>query len=155
MRCPRWPPDCRPPRRGNQLALFGITTHCDTISGWVDYYSGMMGGYSATLRVYAGSRWHADEICIRILKQEWYLFAVMCGTNRFILSYGISTTKFGFDPMPLFAAAAARAVSLPRILVTDGLLAFIPAAKKVFYRSAGQRFVPVSYTHLRAHETDS
>ena len=29
----------------------------------------------------------------------------------------------------------------PRILVTDGLLAFIPAAKKIFCRSAGPRFV--------------
>ena len=37
----------------------------------------MMGRYSATLRVYAGFRWHADEICIRILKQERYLFAVV------------------------------------------------------------------------------
>ena len=109
----------------------------------------MMDGYSATLRVYAGFRWHADEVCIRILKQERYLFAVMCGTSRFILSYVISPAKFGFDPMPLFAAAAARAVSLPRILVTDGLLAFIPAAKKVFYRSAGPRFVHVREIHLR------
>ena len=115
----------------------------------MDHYSGMMmGRYSATLRVYSGFLWHADEICIRILKQEWYLFAVMCGTSRFILSYVASPAKFGFDPVCLFAAAAAREVSLPRILVTDGLLAFIPAAKKAFYRSAGPRFVHVREIHL-------
>ena len=85
----------------------------------------MMGRYSATLRVYAGFRWHADEVCIRILRQERYLFAVMCGTSRFIISYGISPAKFGFDPVHLFAEAAARAVSLPRILVTDGPPAFL------------------------------
>ena len=73
----------------------------------------------------------------------------MCGTSRFILSYVISPAKFGFDPVHLFAEAAARAVSLPRILVTDGLLAFIPAAKKVFYRSAGPRFVHVREIHLQ------
>ena len=66
---------------------------------------------------------------------------------RFILSYVISPAKSGFDPVHLFAAAAARAVSLPRILVTDGLPAFIPAAK-IFYRSAGPRFVHVREIHL-------
>ena len=60
----------------------------------------------------------------------------------------VSPAKFGFDPMLLFAAAAARAVSLPRILVTDGLLAFIPAAKKTFYRSAGPLFVHAREIHL-------
>ena len=66
---------------------------------------------------------------------------------RFILSYVISPAKSGLDPVHLFAAAAARAVSLPRILVTDGLPAFIPAAK-IFYRSAGPRFVHVREIHL-------
>ena len=109
----------------------------------------MMGRYPATLHVYAGFRWHADEICIRILKQERYLFAVMCRTSRFILSYVISPAISGFDPMPLFAEAAARAVSLPRILVTDGLPAFIPAAKKASCRSAAPRFAHVRGIHLR------
>ena len=71
----------------------------------------------------------------------------MCGTGRFILSYVISPAKFGFDPMPLFAAAAARAVSLPRILVTNGLPALVPAAKNAFYRSAGPQFVHVREIH--------
>ena len=107
----------------------------------------MMGRYPATLHVYAGFRWHADEICIRILEQERYLSAVMCGTGRFILSYVISPAISGFDPMPLFAEAAARAVSLPRILVTNGLPALVPAAKKAFYRSAGPQFVHVREIH--------
>ena len=84
-----------------------------------------------------------------IKKQERYLTAVMCGASRFILSYEISDTKLGFDPTHLFAAAAARAAALPRILVTDGLPAFIPAAKKIFYRRAGPRFVHVREIHLK------
>ena len=138
-----------PVQARNHLALMGVTVHCDTVSGWVDHYSGMMGRYAATLRVPAGFRWHADEVCIRILGRERYLFAVMCGASRFILSYGISPTKFGFDPVKLFAAAAARAARLPRILVTDGLPAFVPAAKKIFYRSAGPRFVHAREIHIR------
>ena len=138
-----------PAQARDQLALLGITVHCSTISGWAGHYSGMMERYAAALRVHAGFRWHVDEVCIRILGRERYLFAVMCGASRFVLSYEISPTKLGFDPAGLFAAAAARAAALPRILVTDGLPAFIPAAKKTFYRSAGPRFVHVREIHIR------
>ena len=138
-----------PVQARNQLALLGVTVHGDTVSGWVDHYSGVMGRYSAALRVPAGFRWHADEVCIRIRGQARYLFAVMCGTSRFVLSYEISPAKLGFDPLGLFAAAAARAAELPRILVTDGLSAFVPAAKKTFYRSAGPRFVHVREIHIQ------
>ena len=41
------------------------------------------------------------------------------------------------------------AARLPRILVTDGLPAFVPAAKKIFYRSAGPRFVHAREIHIR------
>ena len=138
-----------PARARDQLALLGITVHCGTISGWVGHYSGMTGRYAAAPRVPAGFRWHVDGVCVRVLGRERYPFAVMRGASRFALSYEMSPTKLGFDPAGLFAAAAARAAALPRILVTDGLLAFVPAAKKTFYRSAGPRFVHVRGMHIR------
>ncbi len=138
-----------PARARNRPALLGVTVHCDTVSKWACHYSDMMGQYSAALRVPAGFRRHVDEACIRIPGRERYLFAVMCGAGRFILSYRISPTKLGFDPAGLFAAAAARAAALPRILVTDGLPAFVPAARKTFYRNAGPRFVHVREIHIR------
>ena len=89
-----------------QLDLESIIIDVSTVHQWADCYSSMIGKYADTLRVYAGYRWHVDEIFFKILKKERYLFAVMDGASRFILSYEISACKKGFKSTGLFAAAA-------------------------------------------------
>ena len=120
-----------------QFKLDGITIHKDTISKWSDHYSGIIGWYSAALRVDAGHRRHADEMLFGVRGATRYLFAVMNGASRFILSYEASPLKHGADPSGLFARAAERSLRLPRVLVSDGLHEFRAAARKVFYRAAG------------------
>lgn len=131
-----------------QMRLEGISIHPTTIAKWVNNYSNIMYGYSTTLRVDAGYQWHVDELYFTVLGKARYLFAVMDGASRFILAYEISSVKQGVKPAGLFAAAAARAVRLPRILVSDGLQEFCKAANKVFYRAAGPRFVHIREIHL-------
>ena len=132
-----------------QLKLVGIKVNASTIHRWSDCYSSIMCKYATVLRVDAGYRWHVDELFFKVLKKKRYLFAVMDGASRFILSYEISPLKQGFKANGLFAAAALQAYRLPRILVSDGLSGFIGAAKKIFYQNSGPRFVHIREIHLQ------
>ena len=139
-----------PDQMRKNLKFEGISVHETTIHRWVECYSEMMRKYAGTLRVDAGHQWHVDEILFfKMRKLERYLFTVMDGSSRFILSYEISTTKQNFNATNMFAAAAGRVLRRPRILVTDGLKAFIKPAKKVFYRVSGPRFTHVREIHLQ------
>ena len=132
-----------------QMRLEGVAIHPATVYGWAAHYSSVMCRYSAALRVDAGHQWHVDELHFKVLGGARYLFAVMDGASRFVLSHEISAVKKGVDPAGLFAAAAARSRRLPRILVSDGLQEFRRAATDVFYRAAGPRFVHVREIHIR------
>lgn len=132
-----------------QMRLEGINIHPTTVAKWADHYSDIMHRYSTTLRVDTGYQWHVDELYFTVLSKVKYLFVVMDGTSRFVLAYEISSVKQGAKPAGLFAAAAARAVHLLRILVSDGLQEFCKTANKVFYRAAGPRFVHIRELHLK------
>ena len=131
-----------------QLKLVGIKVDTSTIHRWTDCYSSRMCEYAAVLRVDTRRQWHVDELFFKILKKKRYLFAVMDGASRFILSYEISPLKQGFKPAGLFAVAALRAFRLPRIVVSDGLTDFIKVSKKIFYLNSGPRFVHIREIHL-------
>ena len=132
-----------------QLRLDGIVIDPSTIHRWTDHYSRIMILFSNTLRLDVGFQWHVDELHFKIRKQPRYLFGVMDGASRFVLSHEILKDKPGANPHGLFAAAASRTLRLPRILVSDGLQAFIAPAKKVFYRTCGPRFVHIREVHLQ------
>ena len=138
-----------PEQARNHFANSGSGVTQRTIQRWVDHYSGIMEGYARTLRIDAGFRWHTDEIELKINGAKRWLFTVMDGATRTIPAYGMSDAKHGVDPRPLFRGAAAAAVRLPRILVSDGLHAFEAAAKSVFYRRSGPKFVHVREIHLQ------
>ena len=70
-------------------------------------------------------------------------------SSRFVLSFEISSLKNGVDPTELFSRAAERTHRLSRILVGDGLQGFCKAAKNVFYRMTGPRFVHIREIHLQ------
>ena len=131
------------------LKIDGFEIHPSTIARWSDHYSGIIGRYSAALRVDAGPRWHVSEMFFRVRGATRYLFAVMDGASRFILSYKVSSLKQGSDPSGLFAHAACRSLRLPRMLISDGLHEFRAAANKVFYRAAGPRFVHIREIHIQ------
>ena len=95
------------------LAEEGARVHHSTIYRWAAGYSSLMEGYVKTLRPLTGFKWHCDETHFRILGQARWLFAVMDGRSRFVLSYGISARKMGYDPLLLFAAARRIAGAAP------------------------------------------
>ena len=95
------------------LAEEGISLHPCTIHRWVADYSSLMDGYARTLRPTTGFMWHSDETHFRILGKARWLFAVMDGRTRFVLSYDISATKMGYNPLSLFAGARRVAGAAP------------------------------------------
>ena len=90
-----------------------------------------------------------NKLFFKVLEFTRYLFAVMDGASRFILTHEISRVKKGVDPTGLFAASAARALRLPLILVSDGLAEFRNAATNVFETATNPNFVHVREIHLK------
>ena len=110
-------------------------------------YSGMLNRFSKTLRPRLGHRWHCDEVFFRILGLERWLFTVMDGRTRFIMSWDISHTKTGYRPLRLFLAARDLAGVDPWVFVTDGLDIFARAAGRAFRRRWGFRMVHIREVH--------
>ena len=131
------------------LAEEGVRVHQSTIYRWVSDYSSLMEGYARTLRPLTGFKWHCEGTHFKILGQARWLFAVMDGRSRFVLSYDISARKMGYDPLSLFAGARRLAGAAPWVFVTDGLEAFCGAARKAFQCRTGFRLVHVREIHLR------
>ena len=133
----------------NILADEGTVVHVSTIYRWTAHYSSMMERYAKGIRPRTGHRWHCDEIHYRMFGNARYLFAVMDNRSRFILSWDISDTKFGYDPLGLFAAARTLAGASPWIFVTDGLLPFRDAVRKVFRCWTGFRLIHIREIHMK------
>ena len=64
-----------------------------SIHRWMAEYPGLVNRFSRTLRPRLGHRWHCDEVFFKILGLERWLFTVMDGRTRFILSWDISDPK--------------------------------------------------------------
>ncbi len=131
------------------IAQDGTTVHSSTIYRWIVHYSALMDGYSRQLRPRTSYKWHCDEIHFKIRTQARWLFAVMDGTSRFILSHDVSATKLNYNPAPLFAAARNLAGTAPWVLVADGLQAFCPAARRAFWSHNSFMLIHVREIHLR------
>ena len=131
------------------MAQDGTTVHSSTIYRWTAHYSALMDEYSRRLQPRTGYKWHCDEIHFKVRAQARWLFAVMDGASRFILSHDVSETKLNYRPAPLFAAARNLAGTAPWVLVTDGLQAFCPAARRAFWRRNGFRLIHVREIHLK------
>ena len=133
----------------NILAEEGTVVHASTVYRWTTHYSAMMERYAKEIRPRTGHKWHCDEIHYRMLGKARYLFAVMDNRSRFILSYDIADTKFGYDPLSLFVAARTLAGTSPWIFVTDGLKPFCTAARKAFRRRTSFRLIHIREIHMK------
>ena len=120
-----------------------------TIYRWSNDYSRLLDRFMRSLRPIVGLKWHCDEIFHKISGVDRWLFAVMDGKTRYILSHDASGTKFGYKPRPLFEAARRVAGVDPWIFVTDGLAAFEKAAIKAFRRRKGFRLLHIRDIHLQ------
>ena len=101
-----------------------------------------------------GLRRSSDEKSKDIRGQERWVFTVMDGVTRFILSYNVATLKFGYNAVPLLKAAKKGAGFVPKIFVTDGLPSFRVAFQKVFW-TLKNAAVHISEIHLRGQRCNN
>jgi len=89
------------------------------ISSWID--------------IILGSRvFHADETKVNIRGQWVWLWHLMDGDTRFLLANHVSKSRNVSDAREAFRDAKAIAKVEPRVLLTDGLGSYVPAASREF-----------------------
>lgn len=120
---------------------------------WLNRYVRLLNDHAATLRPDVGAaKWHADEMKVKFGAEWRWLWHVMDRQTRFLLVSKVTDSRDLADAKGVFSAAREQAGgATPAVIVTDGLPAYIDAAKRVF--GTGMERTP---KHIREiHLTDS
>lgn len=99
---------------------------------WVQKYVALMRDYVDTLHPELSRVFHADETKVNI-RGEWvWLWHLMDGDTRFLLANHVSKGRTVADAREAFREAKAVAKTDARVLLTDGLSSYGPAAEREF-----------------------
>jgi putative transposase len=99
---------------------------------WIQKYVALMRNYVDTLKPELSRVFHADETKVNI-RGEWiWLWHLMDGDTRFLLANHVSHGRKISDAREAFREAKIVAKVDPRVLLTDGLESYGPAAEKEF-----------------------
>ena len=99
---------------------------------WVQKYVALMKDYVDTLHPELSRVFHADETKVNIRGQWVWLWHLMDGDTRFLLANHVSQGRTVADARAAFKEAKAVAKTNARVLLTDGLPSYGPAAEKEF-----------------------
>jgi len=115
------------------LALIGAKVSHQTIHNWIAKYSALMSRYVEKLVPNVGDTWRADEIYIKFKGNMRYLFALMDDETRFWIAQEVANTKENADARSLFRNGQASMGKKPKVLVTDGLKAYMDACQSEWW----------------------
>jgi transposase-like protein len=99
---------------------------------WIKKYVGLMKDYVDALHPELSRVFHADETKVNIRGQWVWLWHLMDGDTRFLLANHVSQGRTVADARAAFKEAKAVAKTDTRVLLTDGLPSYGPAAEKEF-----------------------
>jgi transposase-like protein/DNA-directed RNA polymerase subunit M/transcription elongation factor TFIIS len=99
---------------------------------WVQKYVALMKDYVDTLHPELSRVFHADETKVNVRGQWVWLWHLMDGDTRFLLANHVSQGRTVADARAAFKEAKAVAKTEARVLMTDGLSSYGPAAQKEF-----------------------
>lgn len=102
------------------------------ICKWVQKYVSLMKDYVDTLHPELSRVFHADETKVNIRGQWVWLWHLMDGDTRFLLANHVSQGRTVADAREAFREAKAVAKTDARVLLTDGLSSYVPAAQREF-----------------------
>jgi putative transposase len=102
------------------------------ICKWVQKYVALMKDYVDTLHPELSRVYHADETKVNIRGQWVWLWHLMDGDTRFLLANHVSQGRTVADARTAFREAKAVAKTDARVLLTDGLPSYGPAAEREF-----------------------
>lgn len=92
--------------------------------------------------------WHTDEMTVKVAGDYKWLWNVMDHETRFLLASQISQKRRVEDAREVFQNAKDVAKADPKIMVTDGLPAYIKAFKKEFFTLKGPRAKHIRKPHF-------
>ena len=126
----------------------GFSMTRTTIFQWMKEYGELLLKFQKKYTI-VGDVWHTDEIYFTVNGSGRLLFGVMDASTRFIISYDISDTKFGYDATSLFKKAMEYAGKYPDMLISDGLGGFKTGYKKAMYTRTKPRTTHVADVGIR------
>lgn len=124
------------------------------INKWVKKYTDKAIRATKDLKPNVGSIWVADETYLQTDQKEKdpkgvKFWDIIDAKTRFILATQVTTSRSTADAKRLMLAAAERAGKLPKIIVTDGLPAYIDGIEQAF----GSDVQHKRGTPFKLHET--
>ena len=99
---------------------------------WIQKYVAVMRDYVDALHPELSRVLHADETKVNIRGEWLWLWHLMDGDTRFLLANHVSQGRSVADGREAFQEAKAVAKTDARVLLTDGLGSYGPAAQKEF-----------------------
>ncbi len=133
------------------LKLQGVNISHVTVYNWIGKYVSLMEKYLAQITPQVGDTWRADELYVKIKKDNKYLFAMMDDETRFWIAQQVAENKGTSDVRPLFREAKEIAQKIPKTFITDGANNFHDAYRKEFWPQFGEK---ESATHVREIRMD-
>jgi transposase-like protein/DNA-directed RNA polymerase subunit M/transcription elongation factor TFIIS len=103
-----------------------------TVLKWIQKYVAVMRDHVDAMKPEPSRVFHADETKVNIRGQWVWLWHLMDGDTRFLLANHVSKTRNVSDARDAFRDAKAVAKVEPRVLLTDGLGSYGPAAQHEF-----------------------
>ena len=113
--------------------FFGVKVHYSTVLRWIDKYTKLINAYVDDLKPELSDVWHVDEMMIKTGGKWSWLWNCMDNETRFLLANLVTKTREIKDARRIFQEAKKMAKSKPRVVVSDGLPAYIKAFKKEFF----------------------
>jgi transposase-like protein len=99
---------------------------------WIQKYVAVMRDYVDAMKPELSRVFHADETKVNIRGQWVWLWHLMDGDTRFLLANHVSKSRNVYDAREAFQDAKQVAKVEPRVLLTDGLGSYGPAAQREF-----------------------
>jgi len=99
---------------------------------WIQKYVEVMRDYVDAMKPELSRVFHADETKVNIRGQWVWLWHLMDGDTRFLLANHVSQGRNVSDAREAFQDAKAVAKVEPRVLLTDGMGSYGPAARHEF-----------------------
>ena len=114
------------------LKLQGHSFAYKSVYNWIKKYTDLLESYTNTIRPTVGSKWHADEMWVKVSGKQKYMFAMMDNKTRFWLAQEVTNSKFKHNAESLLEIGRDVAGITPKEFVTDGLPAYHDAFRKIY-----------------------
>jgi len=113
------------------LALRGIVVSYETIRRWCIKFGPRFAAEIRRRRPHPRDHWHLEEMYLRIGGRTWYLWRAV-DADGMVLDIVLQARRNQEAAETLLGRLVAGQPTAPRVIVTDKLVSYIPAIKRVF-----------------------